>query len=69
MGISPTATRAHARSLEKKGYLVRQMRVGTTNKFDLTPLFNSLEKLQTFEMGKKEGLAARGSGRRALVDS
>jgi hypothetical protein len=59
MGISPTAARAHARSLEKKGYLVRQMRVGTTNKFDLTKLFAALEKLQAYEMGKKEGMAAK----------
>src|SRR5262245_41570447 len=36
MGISTTAARGHARSLETKGYLVRHMRVGTTNKFDLT---------------------------------
>lgn len=59
MGISPTAARAHARSLEKKGYLVRQMRVGTTNKFDLRPLFAALEKLQAYELGKKEGKAER----------
>src|SRR5436305_4599818 len=53
MGISTTATRAHARSLEKKGYLVRQMRVGTTNRFDLTKLFQALEKQLAFERGKK----------------
>ncbi len=55
MGISATAARGHARSLENKGYLVRQMRIGTTNKFDLTKLFNALEKLQAFELGRQAG--------------
>jgi Helix-turn-helix domain len=59
MGISPTAARAHARSLENKGYLLRHMRVGTTNKFDLGKLFTALEKLQAFELGKKEGKTGR----------
>ena len=58
MGISTTAARAHARSLERKGYLVRHMRIGTTNKFELSKLFAALEKLQLFEAGKKEGHAA-----------
>lgn len=64
MGISATAARAHARSLENKGYLLRQMRVGTTNKFDLKRLFTALEKQQAFERGKKEGMATRPSPRR-----
>lgn len=55
MGISTTAVRAHARSLETKGYLVRQMRVGTTNKFDLTKLFTALELLHAFEKGREAG--------------
>lgn len=46
MGISPTAARGHARKLEKKGLLKRVERIGTTSRFDLTPLFNALEKLQ-----------------------
>lgn len=46
MGVSSTAVRNHARSLELKGYLRREMRVGSTNRFDLTPLFKALEKLQ-----------------------
>jgi hypothetical protein len=65
MGISTTAVRNHARSLEKKGYLFREKRVGTTNLFDLTPLFLSLEKLQAYEAGKKdqrEEARARKSG-------
>ncbi len=68
MGISPTAARAHARSLEKKGYLIRQMRVGTTNKFELTGLFTALEKLQVFEQGKKEGMAAKRGRRRPALE-
>lgn len=43
MGISATQARAHARSLENKKYLKRIMRVGTTNRFDLTPLFQAIE--------------------------
>jgi hypothetical protein len=65
MGISTTAARGHARSLEKKGYLVRQMRIGTTNKFDLSSLFAALEKHQAYEMGKIEG--ERRQKRRNLV--
>src|SRR5690349_4527785 len=45
MGISPEATRLIARSLEKKGYLVRRMRVGQTNRFAFEKLFEALEKL------------------------
>jgi hypothetical protein len=46
MGISPAAVRNHARSLEAKGYLVRQKQVGSTNRFELMPLFTALETLQ-----------------------
>ena len=55
MGITATATRNHARSLEQKGYLIRQKRVGTTNLFDLTPLFRALEQLQVYEAGLEQG--------------
>lgn len=68
MGISTTAARAHARSLEGKGYLIRQMRVGTTNKFDLTKLFTALEKMQAFESGKKEGIATKPERRRVPLE-
>ena len=44
MGISETAVRGHARSLEKKGFLIRIKRPGTSNEFDLSPLFRELEK-------------------------
>src|SRR4051812_27140574 len=48
MGISTTAARGHARALEGKGYLQRVMRIGTTNRFDLRPLFHALEKLLAY---------------------
>ncbi len=51
MGISATAARGHARRLEKKGVLKRMERIGTTNRFDLTGLFQGLERLQ---VSKKE---------------
>ena len=53
MAMTATAVRMHARSLDKKGYLVRQKRIGTTNKFDLTPLFRALELHHAFEAGKR----------------
>lgn len=45
MGVSPTATRNHARSLEKKRFLNRVLTQGSPNQFDLTPLFDALERL------------------------
>lgn len=42
MGVSPEYARKIARALETKGYLTREMRVGTTNRFDLLPLFDRL---------------------------
>jgi DNA-binding MarR family transcriptional regulator len=45
MGVTPTAVRGYARSLEKKGYLKREARTSKTNLFRLEPLFVALEKL------------------------
>lgn len=46
MGISRTAVRNHLRSLHlRKKCLVRHIRTGTTNAYDLTPLFEKLEVL------------------------
>lgn len=44
MGISDKMTRRHAQSLEAKKYLKRELRVGLTNRFDLSPLFDALLK-------------------------
>jgi hypothetical protein len=44
MGISDKMTRRYAQGLEAKKYLQREMRVGQTNRFDLTPLFDALSK-------------------------
>lgn len=46
MGITDTAVRNHARSLEKKLFLHRIKRVGQPNHFDLAPLFAALERMQ-----------------------
>lgn len=43
MGITDTSARDHARSLECKGYLKREKRVGISNLFDLTPMFKALK--------------------------
>lgn len=44
MGISVQMARHHARNLEQKKYLSREMRVGATNRFHLEPLFAALER-------------------------
>jgi DNA-binding MarR family transcriptional regulator len=59
MGITDTSARNHARSLERKGYLKREKRVGTTNLFDLTPLFQALEKLQAYQEGQRDAQATQ----------
>jgi DNA-binding MarR family transcriptional regulator len=41
MGVSESYVRKIARSLEGKRFLQRRRRVGTTNEFDLTPLFQA----------------------------
>ncbi len=42
MGVSVKMARRHAQSLDQKGYLRRLVRVGQTNRFNLTPLFDAL---------------------------
>ncbi len=54
MGVTPTAARGYARSLEKKGLLRRVGRVGRSNAFDLSQLFERLEAVL-------EGKLANGS--------
>jgi DNA-binding MarR family transcriptional regulator len=45
MGISEPYARKIARGLEDKGLLSRMKREGTTNKFDLSPLFEELSEI------------------------
>ena len=49
MGISDKMVRRYAANLEAKGYLNREARIGSTNAFDLTPLFAALEKALELE--------------------
>jgi hypothetical protein len=42
MGITDKMARTHAKKLEACKYLIRHMRVGRTNRFDLMPLFKAL---------------------------
>jgi len=42
MGVSVAYARKLAASLEKKGYLVREARIGASNQFNLSPLFERL---------------------------
>ena len=44
MGISIPYARSTARALERKGYLVRIVRIGRPNEFDLQPLFDAVAR-------------------------
>lgn len=50
MGVTPKMVRRHAQSLEQKHYLVREIRVAQTNRFDLTPLFDALLRAVTISV-------------------
>jgi predicted ArsR family transcriptional regulator len=52
MGISDKMARRHAQNLETKGYLRRVMRTGQTHRFDLTALFDTLQKVHSAEQAK-----------------
>lgn len=61
MGISDKQARRYAASLETKKYLKRNFRIGITNTFDLTPLFDALLQVE-----KQDKAAA---ARKASADS
>jgi hypothetical protein len=42
MGVTDKMVRRYAANLEGKGYLRREARIGSTNTFDLNPLFTAL---------------------------
>lgn len=42
MGVTDKMVRRYAANLEGKGYLRRQARIGSTNTFDLSPLFGAI---------------------------
>ena len=44
MGVTDKMVRRYAAQLEEKGYLKREARIGSTNAFDLTPLFDALQR-------------------------
>ena len=52
MGISAKMVRRYAHSLEKKGFVRRLGRLGSTNRFDLTPLFDKL--LQVVRLDQRQ---------------
>ena len=54
MGVGATQIRSHARKLQMNGLLKREFRTGTTNRFDLTPLFRRLEALRVADRAAKE---------------
>lgn len=59
MGVSEAYTRKLARGLQTKGYLVRQARVGRTNRFDLQPLFDRLAEHAVSEGTKRRARRVR----------
>lgn len=42
MGITDKQARRYAKALEDKGFLIRTARIGSSNCFDLQPLFDAL---------------------------
>jgi hypothetical protein len=42
MGVTTKTVRRYAKALEEKGYLKRTARIGSSNKFELQPLFDAL---------------------------
>ena len=54
MGISEAYARKLARSLEGKGFLRRIARVGSTNAFDFTPLFEKVMQHAKAESAKAD---------------
>ncbi len=46
MGVTPSAVRAHARNLERKGFVKRYQRVGQTNRFNLDPFLERMRDLK-----------------------
>jgi len=60
MGVSDKMARRYAHSLETKKLLRRQKRIGQTNRFDLTPLFDALAKaVDQHEQKKRRGKSAK----------
>ena len=47
MGISTKMARRYGKALEQKGFMRRKIRTGSTNRFDLSPLFDKLFEVQT----------------------
>ncbi len=59
MGITDKMARTHAKRLEGCKYLIRHMRVGQTNRFDLTPLFKALAEAIAKQKPKKTQTSPR----------
>lgn len=55
MHVSSKTARRWAQSLEKKGYLKREMRVGETNRFHLNQLMDALVSLKKAQGKTKKG--------------
>jgi hypothetical protein len=56
MGKSIDSIRRIARGLEKKGYLIRQLRTGKTNLYNLNPLIKKLEEFQLYAKLNRESM-------------
>ena len=54
MGVSTKMVQRYARQLEEKGYLRRLARIGTSNAFDLQPLFDALAAATVNEKSVEE---------------
>lgn len=56
MGVTAKQLRRYAAQVEAKGYLKREARIGSTNAFDLQPLFDALAA--ALEAERRSSLAA-----------
>lgn len=68
MGISDKMARRHAQSLEAKKYLKRQIRIGQTNRFDLSPLFDALLRVARAERSAIAATSAKTTANEVWVN-
>lgn len=61
MHVSAKSVRRMAASLQQKGYLHREMRVGETNKFHLSGLLKALVRLKKALVKEADGKPRKGT--------
>jgi len=62
MGVSARMVARYAKSLEKKGYVKLSRRQGTSNEFDLTPLFLRIPRMPLTRAEDEAAIRGRDEG-------